>query len=789
VNDPVQDILERLQGVKGSEPGQWQAKCPAHDDRHASLSVARGADGRALLHCHAGCSPPAVCKALQLPLRALFPPGAKGRTPRQIIAAYDYRGADGELLYQVVRLEPKQFRQRRPDGGDHWVWGLSEGQYARRGDGDWYKANGQAAAGAPRRRFEAVPRVLYRLPGLLAAGPEGWAFVVEGEKDADSLAQLGLVATTNPMGAGNWSKLSDDSPLHGRRVAILPDKDDAGRKHARDVARRLAGKAGELKVLELPGDGKDASDWLAAGGTADRLVELAEQASPYEPGEEPGEEPADVPASEYVLVPGAHHDDRDRYTEQSNADFAGDVLARLPEEAVYRKEFIPGEILGVAGRRRWVEFGPDRMRLAVDSRMKLGKWVTSRQSKEQVMLYQPCGKDAAGVVIAHARQAEGVRELDLMVGYPVYGPGFVRIEPGWRDGLYYDEPPELAGLEPERDAEVIHGVLDELVVDFPFKTDADRENFFGLLLTPIVGPALDGSRPMHLVNSPLERTGKSKLVNEVFGGVLIGRQTPSMQITEREEEREKRILAMLLQGETLMHLDNLPHYVDSASLSSLLTAHVFGGRVLGVSRTVKLANHLTVVGTGNNVAASGEIAKRIVPVLIEPTSAHPEARSDFQHPDLRAYVRRQRRVVLECLLGLVETWLAAGRPKHPNRLGGFESWSETVGGILAAGGFRAWRTNEADWRKLADPQGAEMEAFVRAWHEAYGAADVAPKELRDLAAANELFGYIFAKRSEQAVSVAFGRMLRRHADTPVGEWFIRATSCGNASKYHLEGIE
>jgi len=552
---------------------------------------------------------------------------------------------------------------------------------------------------------------------------------------------------------------------------------------------------------------------LIGGGYLDRAeVEAALRGAGESVGLEPGEVEATIrsgiesgvkqprriemkppPAShrrrqDYVLMPGAHKDDRDNYTEQSNAMFADDVLSALPADTIYRKDFIPGEILGRAGKRKWVELSPDRTRIVVDSHIKLGKWITSRKTKAQVIVYQPCNRDAAGVVIAQARQAPCVRELELIVEYPIYGPGFSRIPVGWHKGLFYDEPGGLGGLEPETDCEVIHNVLCDLVVDFPFKTEADRQNFFGLLLTPIVAPAIDGNRPMHLINSPLERTGKTKLVNEVLGGVLIGREAPAMQITDREEEREKRILAMLLQGETLMHLDNLPSYVDSTSLSSLLTAHVFGGRVLGVSRTVKLANHLTLVATGNNVAASGEIAKRIVPIMIEPTSAHPETRKDFQHANLRSYVRSRRRTVLECLLGLVENWLAAGRPKHPNRFGGFENWSETVGGILKVNGFRAWRTNEADWRRQADPQGAEMQAFVEAWHEAYGLSEVEPKELRELAERNELFGYIFAKRSAQAINVAFGRMLRRHGDMPVGGWFIRRSSCGNASKYRLEVI-
>ncbi len=491
---------------------------------------------------------------------------------------------------------------------------------------------------------------------------------------------------------------------------------------------------------------------------------------------------------EYILTPGAHKDDQDAHIEQSSATFADEVLSRLPDDAVYRRDFIPGEILGSPGKRKWVEFSADRMRIAVDTHVRLSKWVTSRKSKEQVLLYQACNKDAAGLVVARAQSAPDIRELTLIVPYPVYGPNFVRVLPGWHDGLYYDEPADLRGLEPETDCEVIYNVLHDLVVDFPFKTEADRQNFFGLMLTPIVASALDGHRPMHLVNSPLERTGKSKLVNEVFGGVIVGRaEVASMQITEREEEREKRIIAMLLQGETLMHLDNLPPFIDSQSLSSLLTSHVVGGRILGFSRTVKLPNNLTIVGTGNNIQGSGEVSKRIVPIMLEPTSAEPERRTDFQHPDLRAYVREHRRTVLECLLGLIENWLAAGRPRCANRLGGFESWSETIGGILQVNALRKWRTNEAEWRRQADPRGQEMETFVELWHEAHGHAEIAATDLMSVAEENNLFAFVFSKRSPQARGAMFGKMLRRHVDAPIGQWFIRQRKSRHAL-YRLEAI-
>lgn len=550
-----------------------------------------------------------------------------------------------------------------------------------------------------------------------------------------------------------------------------------------EVEQALMAAAESCGLIADPGDGeartrKTIRSGVEAGMREPRHIDVKEP---------PPKTAGQIPSGEYILTPGPHKNDADNHIEQSSADFAGQVLSGLPKDAIYRRDFLPGEIIGVAGKHKWVEFTADRMRILVDSHVKLGKWVTSRKSKEQVLLYQSCNKDSAGLVVAHTCGAPDIRDLRLMVSYPVYGPGFRRIEPGWHDGLYYDEPADLRGLEPEIDCEVVHNVLHDLVVDFPFKTPADRENFFGLLLTPIVAPAIDGNRPMHLLNAPLERTGKSKLVNEVFGGVITGRDTPSMQITDREEEREKRILAMLLQGETLMHLDNLPAYIDSPALASLLTTSCFLGRILGFSRNVSLPNNLTIVGTGNNVQASGEIAKRVVPIMIEPTDAHPEARTDFQHPDIRAYVRRRRRAVLECLLGLVENWLAAGRPTHPNRLGGFENWSEAIGGILRVNGLRAWRTNEAEWRKQANPHGCEWEGFVEAWHETFALQEVTVKELLDLAERVEMFPFVLAKKTPQAQGAVFGKIIQRHVDAPVGQWRVRQRKA-RQTLYRLEAI-
>ena len=121
-------------------------------------------------------------------------------------------------------------------------------------------------------------KVLYRLPELLAADPTQTVFVVEGEKDADRLAGLGLVATTNVGGAGKW-KPEYSEALRGRNVVILRDNDEAGRLHAEKVSTDLQGVAASVKVLLLPDlpEKGDVSDWLDAGGSAEKLLALVEQ--------------------------------------------------------------------------------------------------------------------------------------------------------------------------------------------------------------------------------------------------------------------------------------------------------------------------------------------------------------------------------------------------------------------------------------------------------------------------------------------------------------------------------
>jgi hypothetical protein len=189
---------------------------------------------------------------------------ANGRVYRDFraagaVAAFGYRDEAGALQFQVWRYPAtdngkKTFKQARPVPGG-WSLGI-----------------------------EGVRRVPYRLPELHVTDPSAWVLVTEGQKDADRLAALGFVATTNPMGAGKW-RAEYSAHLRGRRVCLLLDNDPDGESHGEKTGALLAGVASEVRVLRLPGlpAKGDVSDWLDAGGTAHELRRLIESAPAWEP--------------------------------------------------------------------------------------------------------------------------------------------------------------------------------------------------------------------------------------------------------------------------------------------------------------------------------------------------------------------------------------------------------------------------------------------------------------------------------------------------------------------------
>jgi len=253
---------------------EWRGPCPVHKGKRDSFAV-NAETGAA--YCHSECSKGWSIVELERELYGGTKREAAERvkrivgrvdprpTRKQIVETYDYTDEDGKLLSQVVRYEPKDFRQRRPNSKGGWTWSV-----------------------------KGVRQVPYRLPKVLGAGR---VFIVEGERDVHTLEQLGYVATCNAGGAGKWR---DEFAryLAGKDVVILPDNDGPGEVHAQQVNGSLHRKAASVRIVrlpELPVKG-DVTDWIQAGGGKEKLEELIARTEP--------EAPASMPEDAETAPPG-----------------------------------------------------------------------------------------------------------------------------------------------------------------------------------------------------------------------------------------------------------------------------------------------------------------------------------------------------------------------------------------------------------------------------------------------------------------------------------------------------
>jgi hypothetical protein len=259
-------MAERLGGeVRG---GEVRCPGPGHsaDDRSLCVKPAKDAEAGFVCHSFSGDELNAckdyVRQRLRLPA---FEPkqsskkNGSGGKAWQTLAEHVYKQADGTPYLRVDRCRDqsgkKEFFQKHWDG-KRWIKGKPKGA-----------------------------KVPYRLPEMIAAPLTTTVYICEGEKDADNLAKLGLVATTNSEGALNWS---DDLNEHfkGRRVVILADADATGRKRVQHIARTLDPIAETVKIVDLypdRTDGADVSDWLKSDSAAVKLLGIVRSTPAWEP--------------------------------------------------------------------------------------------------------------------------------------------------------------------------------------------------------------------------------------------------------------------------------------------------------------------------------------------------------------------------------------------------------------------------------------------------------------------------------------------------------------------------
>jgi hypothetical protein len=723
--------------------GELECRCPWADDHPSGdqnpsfnwNSVKKAGVCRSVPHHKGG----AVTMARRLGIRL---PEKKRTSRRGIVAIYDYRARDGTLVSQTVRFSPKGFAQRRPrqpdddDGAlkahgikvdEHWVWSLTRLETAE-------GVTCERCGGS--HRLASIQLVLYRLPQLLAADPNALVYITEGESDADALAALGLVATTNPMGAGKWRDTYNE-PLRGRPVAILPDNDRAGRKHTEAAAASVSGVAVNVKVVPLPGlrEKGDVSDWLASGGTRERLEALVAST------------PSWVRAPEQAL----HADS------QANPSARASELPDICTTMRPRRAIVEDAIRALhAANEPPVVFHDDRalVRLArggprpaiepltdimLSDRLDC---VANFYKETQKFGPQPVEPPPNVVKIILSRRNLPLPRLAGIVEAPILRPdGTILCEAGYDPvtACFYTPPagfvmpPVSMRPTPAEVAAARSLLLDDLLVDFPFVDDgASRTNAVALLLTTICRPAIDGLIPLALLDKPSPGTGATLFAN-ITSYIATGEQVAVFPAARSAEEWRKWLTSVLLTGSPLVLIDNVTGPLASPSLLAALTAGRWADRLLGGNVIAHLQQRAIWMVTGNNIILGSDMARRSYWLRMDAKLEKPAERQteQFKHPALESWTLEHRGELLRALFTLARAWFAAERPKPTvPSMGGFTAWTTVIGGIMEISGIPGFLSNTAKLYENLD-QETEWAALFEVWHRTLGDVPVTVRTLRE----------------------------------------------------------
>lgn len=787
----IQEFLSKFAGASKVKSG-WIAKCPAHDDRKPSLSIDYGKDGGIVVFCQAHCETISVLEAVGCTFADIQPEQSKNGRRLNIVAEYDYRDEEGKLVYQAVRLEPKDFRQRRPDGAGSWLWNLT-----------------------------GVDRVLYRLPELIADESDGWVFIAEGEKDVDEgLRAVGLTATCNVGGAGKW-RPEYNQYLRSRKVCILPDNDPpparaekkegfAGQKHAVKIYQSLRGTAECVVILALPNlpIKGDVSDWLRAGGTRDELLKIADDL-------------AKIPEADFAS----------RISQYArlvaDPDFDGDPAAALRGELPIPKDQIEIDyglikdlptlttaawkgILDANKPPRYFRRGELLVRIEQDDDTIITRELTPdrmRHTLARVAMWREKGmdgrppKDVVADVLATPSPA--LPRLNRIVEVPIFAPdGTLQTEPGYHPGaqVYYWPSRHLKCLPVPAiptDYEVKQAVelIEELICDFPFakpskedQPNSDKCHAIALFLLPFCRDMIDGPTPNHLIEASVPRSGKTLLAHTLLS-VSIGENISLITESRDDDEFEKKITTALLENYGAILIDNVNRKLDSGRLAAALTARIWNGRILGRSASAKIPIKCVWVTTANNLNTTEEGAGRMIRIRIEPLSDAPERRSKYKHPKLKQWVIWKREWLIQAAHILIQNWIAKGKPEGKAKpLGSFEEWSAVIGGILETAKIDGFLENFESFYALSNQDKMIWREFCKAWYEKYPTIEITAAGLLDIAESIE--GLEIRGDNLRNKAISLGRQLqKKDGAVYAGLRIMKDTVSGGNRYWKLKRIE
>lgn len=333
----------------------------------------------------------------------------------------------------------------------------------------------------------------------------------------------------------------------------------------------------------------------------------------------------------------------------------------------------------------------------------------------------------------------------------------------------------------ERTAAVV--TLADALADFPFHggegRDASSEyaHAVAAILLPLVRRIIHGPTPMHLIEAPTPGSGKS-LLADVISMINTGRKASPISLPKNEEETEKKLTSVLLNGSQIILIDNINSSINSGVLASTLTAYpTCQGRRLGASKMLDLSTAgVTWIATGNNPRASLEMARRCVRIRLNADAERPweKPESAFRHYPLIPWVEAERPRLLAAALTLVSAWIAVGCPSGRVAHGSCEAWGTVIGGILDVAQIPGFLANRAELYANVDTESSEWEEFATVLHEERGAQTVSVADIMEVCERKGLLSSARGDGNAKSAQIRIGKALTARRDRIFGGLRIEA---------------
>lgn len=384
--------------------------------------------------------------------------------------------------------------------------------------------------------------------------------------------------------------------------------------------------------------------------------------------------------------------------------------------------------------------------------------------------------------------------LEAVVAAPVVAPsGELVTKPGYlaEAAVYYNptDTRELPDTTPSDDnlAWAKDLLLNKVLKDFPFADKASRTHALALILLPFLRPYINGPTPLHLIDAPVQGSGKS-LLAETCLAIATGEQPAATYCPSKKDEDEWRKLlgAALSVSPQYIWLDNLKYKLDAGALALAITAPEMAHRTLGTSNLERLPVRCAWVLTGNNIQLEGDFPRRSIWIRLDSLEEKPEDRTGFTIPDLQAFLTSERPDLVAACVILLRRWIQAGRPVWGGKpIGGFGAYCRTLGGVLQAIGELDFLANREDLYDRADPERDRWLSFVEAWWERWQDAHIGVEDLIEIAVELDI-----VSENTRGGRVSLGSKLRQQMERVYQRKRIRqGKTFHHAARYYLQSLD